>query len=234
MLSASIRGLFLPLCLCLGVLASTVHAVPVLAQPEADDFASALIERDFTLPDAGPFSGELVQNATLVAVEPAGVSLADFSASATFTNPSDTSVPWDFGFTFHATGETSQRIYIDSSGAWTYYQYPEGLADSGFTSAFDATPGASNTLDLFVQGNSASFGLNAEYIATVTLPDPAAADVQVATGILDSTTIPDRVIPYDNFSVWQYQSAASDSSSDSGSNVFRITVTPETSDATTE
>lgn len=234
MLNSRIRGLFLPLFLCLGLVTSVVHSIPVLAQSDAAQFADALAERDAAPPDVGPFAGDLVQDATLVALRPAGVSLADFSASASFTNPVDTSVPWDFGFTFHTTAETSQRVYIDSTGAWTYYQYPEALVDSGFTAGFDAAPGATNTLDLFVLGTSAAFGLNGEYIATVTLPEANASDVQIATGFLDSTTVPDRAISFDNFAVWQSQGTTSGTSTESGSNVFRITVTPEPSTETTE
>lgn len=234
MLNTRIRGLFLPLVLCLGFLASMVHSIPVLAQTDAAQFIDILSERDGTLPDVGPLAGDLVQDAALVALSPAGVSLADFSASATFTNPIDTSVPWDFGFTFHTTDESSQRIYVDSTGAWTYYRYPDALVDSGFTAAIDAAPDATNTLDLFVLGNLASFGLNGEYIATVTLPDAVASDVQLATGILDSTTVPDRVIPFDNFAVWQYEDTAPETSTEDGSNVFRITVTPESSEGTVE
>lgn len=227
MLNTPMRGLFLTMLLCLGLFGSVANPGHSLAQTEASRFAEFLSVRDFTPPDFGPFAGELVQDAALVATSPAGVSLADFSASATFTNPLDTSVPWDMGLTFHITSESSQRIYIDSTGLWTYYQYPDSQADSGFTSAFNAAPGAANTLDLFVEGVSASFGVNGEYVATVTLPEPVASDVLVATGILDNTTIPDRVVPFDSFSIWELLTGAAETSPESGSNVFRITVTPE-------
>lgn len=234
MLNTPIRRFFLTLFLCLGLLGSATYSRPALAQDDAAQFADVLSERDATIPDFGPFAGELVQDATLVASNSAGVSLADFAATATFTNPVDTSVPWDMGFTFHIADQSSQRIYIDSTGAWSYLRYPEGLVDSGSTAAFDAAPGAVNTLDLFVLGEEATFGLNGEFIATVNLPGSVPSDVQVATGFFDSTTVPDRVIPYDDFAVWQPQTSAVDSSSGSDSNVFRITVTPEGSETVTE
>ncbi len=219
------RTFVLPVLLMLGMLLGIAGPTLAIAQDDASRFAELLAAREGTVPEAGPFSGELVQNEATVSGTAAGVSVTDFSASVIASSPGSTSAaPWDIGFSFHQAGDASQRIYIDSGGSWFYVSYPEGVQDSGTTAAFDASPGAENAIDLIVEGETALFGVNGVFVASVTLPAAAQpSDVLIGTGYVGRTTEPDRTIAYRNFAVWPVPTGDEADSS----NVVQITVTPE-------
>jgi hypothetical protein len=127
----------------------------------------------------------------------------DFSATATFTNPTEPSAtPWDVGFTFHEAPETDQTVYVSSDGSWFYVDHPEGEQQSGIVPSFDATPGAANTLDLIVEGDTALFGVNGELVMSLALPPAVAGDVQAATGLFADVKEPGWEIVCRDFQVW--------------------------------
>jgi hypothetical protein len=182
--------------------------LPSLAQDDEARFDEALASREAATSLAGPRSGELEQAVGFVTSQGAGVETGSFVASATFANPSPAgSVPWDIGFVFHRTPDAVQQVVVDSSGNWYYSPWPAGTQQSGSV-AFDASPGGSNTLDLVVDGSTALFALNGEFLTSVQLPPPEAADVEVATGVFNTTTEAGRVIPYSEFQVWPLMPAS--------------------------
>lgn len=176
---------------------------PAGAQRDARQFADLLAQRDASDPAAGPLSGELIQDANFSTVVGSGVALADFAVSATFVNPAEPgAASWDFGFLFHQGDAGAQHIIIDSAGVWYVSPAVDDASASGPAAMVDATPGASNTVDLFVEGETALLGINGEFVASIPLPPGVESDVQVGSGFYADTTEPGRVIGYTDFAVW--------------------------------
>lgn len=161
-------------------------------------------------PSRGPWYGPLEQRVGNITRANADVWVADFVATAIFYNPTtSTTTPWDFGFAFRQTadGQGIQQIIIDSNGNWYYADYPNGVLASGEALSYSFPPGLPNTLDLVVEGDTASFCLNGQFVSTVQLPPAVASDVYLATGLFDTTVISGRVIDYEGFSVWALPAA---------------------------
>ena len=80
-----------------------------------------------------------------------------------------------------------------------------GPQQSGSAPSFDPTPGATNTLDLIVEGNTALFGVNGEFVASINLPSSTDSDVYVGRNFLSGQAVEGRVITsiiYRAFEVW--------------------------------
>jgi hypothetical protein len=187
------------------------RSAPVLAQDDAARFTELVTARDGADSVAGPFSGDLTQVVGSVSTAVAGLSVADFSATATFTNPPGAgTTPWDYGFMFHSTPDTGQEILVDSTGTWYYAPFPEGILESGSLPELDTAPGGTNTLDLIVEGGTALFGVNGQFVARIALLPAVAADVEVGTGFFSNTVEDGRIVSYANFEIWDLpaQSAA--------------------------
>jgi hypothetical protein len=175
------------------------------ATDEAARFTELRAARDSTTRLAGPFGGTLAQTQDMLGAIPAGITTTDYSATVTFVNPREqTETPWDYGFAFHQTQEpyTIQEVAIDSSGFWSYVDFPNGTQQSGIVPAFDPAPGATNTLDLIVEGTTAHFGVNGEFVARLDLPTPVASDVLIATDFFPENIVEGREIIYSTFQVW--------------------------------
>jgi hypothetical protein len=172
------------------------------ASPAEDDaarFAEALAARDDSSRLARRSATRIPERQGSFIAVPAGITTEDFSATATFINPSeDTQTPWDIGFAFRETpaGEF-QAIYVDSEKFW-YYQGTR----SGWVPQFDARPGGTNTLDLVVEGTTALLGVNGEFVASIDLPPPTAADVLVGIGFFADHKVEGREIIFSTFEVW--------------------------------
>jgi hypothetical protein len=217
----------------LTVLASAgVDTTPVRAQDDAALFEDALLARADQESVSGPLAGDLTQAEGFVTSFGAGVSLADFAATATFISPLDISVPWDVGFAFRRDGNVVQQLVLDSQGIWHDSPYPIGTEESGFVVAFDTSPGASNTIELLVEDNRGVFGVNGVFVAGFDLPDGVAADVEVGTGFFVGSVVDGRAIRYEDFEVWPIAQSATPTATtavetpatESG---LAVTVTPE-------
>jgi hypothetical protein len=185
-------------------LASTFLPLAV-AEEDAARFAEALAARNGSPSLAGPFAGQLVQREGLRAVRGAGVTTADFSVIATFANPTEqTETPWDVGFGFHLNpGQSAIReLGVSSDGGWYYSDPSTGTIGAGPLSTFDASPGATNTLDLVVEGTTALFGVNGELVTRLDLPPATASDVLVTTDYSSEKIVEGRGITYTDFEVW--------------------------------
>jgi hypothetical protein len=175
------------------------------APDDAARFAAALAARDPGARLAGPFGGTLAQTQGMLGAIPAGITTADFSTTVTFVNPEEqTEVPWDYGFAFHQNLEpyAIQEVAVDSTGLWSYVDFPNGTKQSGMVPTFDPTPGGMNTLDLVVEGSTALFGVNGEFVARLDLPTPVASDVLIATDFFPENIVEGREIIYSTFQVW--------------------------------
>lgn len=155
---------------------------------------------------AGPLSGSLEENLDTVKIANAGVSLADFYATATFIVPADVTVPWDItiGFRENPTSSNEYRFTVFSDGDWrlTYGLDQPALA-SGTLTNLATTPGQMNTLEITADGITGVARLNGIEIATLDLSFAQdAADIWIATATVGSTTQPGRQTPYSAFEVW--------------------------------
>lgn len=135
----------------------------------------------------------------------------NFIAQATFYNPYDrTESGWDYGFGFRDTWPNQQyRLYVDSLGNWGL-DLVTGVSgapnfnriSSGSIENFDTSPNGSNQLRLVVQGSSALFFANGEYIATLDVSaNDEPGDVWVGTAFRTKNMILGRTTRFENFDI---------------------------------
>ena len=179
--------------------------VATTLSPESEQqFAGYVASTASIAPLVGPLAGTLEEGgAGSVALANAGVSLADFGAVATFVNPDDLSTLWDGGVQFRTDANGTNRIVLRSNGQVQVVQGDGTVAVAGQAAGFDATPGAVNTLQVFVAGDQALVGVNGTLVADIALVvAPIAGDVQVGAGFFGEDQAAGRVTAYDGFSVW--------------------------------
>jgi hypothetical protein len=183
---------------------------PVETEEAAVHFTEFLAARENTGHLAGPFADTIPQVEGSLERRAAGILTEDFVATVTFVNPAEaTGMPWDYGFVFHETPETQQWVAVDSYGTWTHVSWPEGIQQSGrVPGRFDPALGATNTLEIIVNGTTALFGVNDEFVTSLKLPPPAAADVEVGTGYFVSDTVEGREVSFHDFEVWAVPGSA--------------------------
>ncbi len=155
-------------------------------------------------PLTGPLQGVLTQQAAFLSQGSAGVNVADLYAAATFLNPADTSVPWDFGITLRGTGVGDElRFFVTSNGDWYVASRLDAPIASGQVSNINASPGGANTIEVTAQGLTGVAVVNGEPVATLDFSSVApSGDVYVATGFFDSNIVADRQISFVTFQVW--------------------------------
>ena len=117
---ASVRASLVVVLLLAAMAPAVWRPLPAAAQDDAARFAEMVAARESLTSLAGPLSGELTQQQGYSSLEAAGISVDSFSATATFVNPTQPGdAPWDVGFVFGTTPETSQQVVIDSTGVWS-------------------------------------------------------------------------------------------------------------------
>ena len=177
---------------------------PALSPEAEEQFAGYVASTASVAPLVGPLSGTLEETgAGTVALAGSGVSLVDFGAVAAFVNPEDLTTTWDGGIQFRTDVSGANRIVLRSNGQVQVVQGDGSVAIAGQAGDFDATPGAANTLQVFVVGEQALVGVNGTLVADITLvAAPIATDVQVGAGFFGEDQVAGRVTTYDGFSVW--------------------------------
>jgi hypothetical protein len=219
---------------------SATFLPPTVAEEDAARFTEALAARDGSPSLAGPFAGQLVQRQGLPAVRAAGIAAADFSASATFVNPTEhTETPWHVGFAFHvAPGRSAPREFgVGSDGTWYFIDPTTGMLGAGPLTTFDATPGATNTLDLVVEGTTALLGVNGELATRLDLPtrfDPpigTASDVLVTTDYFAENVVEGREVAFTGFEVWGLPGTTVPSTAEADDDAARFTAALTARDA---
>jgi hypothetical protein len=180
-------------------------APSALAQTAAERFEQALAEREQLPVLGGPYAFDLVQTPGILTVYRAGVDVSDFIAHAEFTNPpQDDGVPWEYGFQFHTAGTNEDhRVFVVSTGTWNFSIGPESPYQTAAAPSLNTEPGATNTLDLVVVGDEATFGINGEFAGTVLLPELSltSGDVYASTGFFSDLIVPNRVIGLRDFTI---------------------------------
>lgn len=180
---------------------------PDTPQPPSDAAAqfTALKTQAMQSPTlAGPFTGPLTQETGQVNFAGAGISVSNFYASSAFSNPADTSVPWDVSIGFrHAGGDSQLRLVVSSNGRWSISVGPAAPYASGAVSQFNLTPGQENLIELVAQGNVGYLAVNGLFVAQLDLsPMMAAGDVYVASGVFSDHVVDGRSVEYRRFQVW--------------------------------
>lgn len=184
----------------LGVFLSATFSEPTVAEEDAARFTAALADRNRSPHLAGPFAGQITLQSGLRSAARADVAVTDFSAAVSVTNPTEqTETPWNIGFAFHGTPDVARVITVSSDGVWSYQDPSTGTVGAGPLDTFEAAPGATNTLDLVVEGTTALLGVNGELATRIDLPPPTAADVVLVSGGAQEGPI----ITYAGFEVWE-------------------------------
>jgi hypothetical protein len=178
---------------------ATSYSEPTVAKDDAAHFAAALAARDRSPRLAGPFAGQLDLQEDLRTGVQADIVVTDFSTTVTVTNPRGQSgSEWRVGFAFRGTPDVAQVITIDSGGTWIHQDPSSGTTGAGPLDTFDATPGATNTVDLVVEGATALLGVNGELATTLDLPVPTASGVVLVAGYAPEG----GTIAFSGFEVW--------------------------------
>jgi hypothetical protein len=162
----------------------------------------------------GPSNGMLTQGrSSEVPCQAVGVALRNFIAQVAFSNPDDTPArPWDYGIVFSNIGEgTDYRLTLDSDSRWALNLHSEGydITNRDHSDLIDLAPGGSNTLKLFVVGDSALLYINGQYVDTLDLimfglgqSGDSNHDVMACAGTKREDTFTGRQIEYTDFTVW--------------------------------
>lgn len=135
----------------------------------------------------------------------AGINLTDVYTIATFTNPTDLSAPFDIGIGIRDNRDSQGglRFVISSDGTLTMLTPGMGPLASGTATGFVAEPGATNTIEILAQGNSAIVAINGVLtpeIDIITIPN--GGDVYLGAGFYVGETVAGRVISYSDW--WVY------------------------------
>ncbi|HET9658917.1 MAG TPA: hypothetical protein VFP05_01200 [Thermomicrobiales bacterium] len=153
---------------------------------------------------AAGLSGSFTQESDVYAFVGANVNLGDFYSIVTFTNPTDLSAPFDVGLGFRADRgtESGVRFVVSSDGSW-YLQQPGRTPIASGAAGFDATAGASNVIELLVQGATAIVAINGTVLPQLDLSSVTTrGDVYAGAGFFQGDTVAGRVIPYSQW--WIY------------------------------
>ena len=176
----------------------------VLSADAEQQFAGYVASTEGIAPLVGPLAGTLEEPGNgSVALANTGVSLTDFGAVAAFVNPDDLTTTWDSGIQFRTDASGANRVVLRSNGQVQVVQGDGSVAIAGQATGFDATPGAVNTLQVFVAGDQALVGVNGTLVADISLVvPPVPGDVQIGAGFFGEDQVAGRVTSYDGFSVW--------------------------------
>lgn len=189
---------------------ASTGAVPSLPPLQSTDIQSVVFDRGRTAaianaPLVGGNFGEFIQEAGAYSWHSDGISVGDFYAMATLTNPVDVTAPFDVGLGFRASAgsESGLRFAITSTGDW-YLLVPNGATiASGNATSFDVAPGAANTIEVLAQGGAGVIAINGVVLPQVDLSSAMTpGDVYVGTGFFQGDSVAGRIVPFSDFWVF--------------------------------
>lgn len=156
---------------------------------------------------SGPTSGELLlDQGDPIVIAPAGVNARDFTATASFVNPSAGS--WDVGLLFRReSASQALQLIIRSDGSWLLNHRSNGIDHSlnsgSLGQALNASDQGTNRLLLIAQAERGYFILNDTFVALFDLSSSmGSGDVAIATGFFGLEGPQPLTLPYDAFGVW--------------------------------
>ena len=190
--------------------ASTTLVTPNLPPMQSSDMQSVIFDRARSAaianqPLVGGENGAFTQEANAYSYISPGISVGDFYALVSFTNPTDVATLFDVGIGFRAAAGTDSglRLVIMSNGNW-YLVAPAGATVvNGTLTNFDVTPGATNTIEVLAQGGAGLIAVNGVVLQQVDLSSAVApGDVYIGTGFFQGDTVAGRQVPYADFWVF--------------------------------
>ena len=171
----------------------------------------------------GPVSGNLEHESDEFIVEfGAGVSVSDFVATATFSNPYPAVLGgWDYGFLFRDAGQFNYHAVVvenrnDGAPMWFHYLRDgagEGLLlASGRASGLWPDSGGANPMRLVAIGSQGWLFVNDDVVGTLDLSaGPAEGDVAVVTGYHNENKVPGQSTRFLGFAVSEPEPLGTDS-----------------------
>lgn len=192
--------------------ASPVAETPVVEMPVAETPAidDAWFDEQVATATAsdslfGPSNGQLVQTPGQTALADTGVDAANFFLRARIqvpTDPADTA--WDFGVAFREQSSGDHyRLVFDASSGWYLSLGVESDVQTGTVAALATEPGAVNTLELVVAGETGAFRLNGELVGPLdlsALTDPGM--ISLGTAFFAVNTTADQPVTYRDLQLW--------------------------------
>jgi hypothetical protein len=201
-------------------------------EAEEQGFADVMAYAETTPPTAGPATASALLANGDQQYLPAGVQVTDFYAEIGIVMPaSSPSGVWNVGFCFWPEPDGSRYYafvaFSDSAAEWVF-GYPSGSGmvipvNMGELDGVDFTPGAVNTLGLYVVGTQAILTMNShepaviydlqmsiespsdQAIVAVEFPEaPVKGDVEATVGFIAWPEASTEVLPLEtvDFSVW--------------------------------
>ncbi len=187
------------------VVQPTTAAQPTVAgDPAVPSFEQLRSQAITQPPVSGPAAGSLTESAGTFPFALAGVNLGDLYATATFTNPTDTSMPWNIGMGVHYSDQNQEfRFIVDSAGQWMTAFGGGNAEPGGALSNFNAAPGATNTIEIITWQSTAWVAFNGVALSSFDVSANATTgDVFIGASFLNISVIEGRQIPYQEFSVF--------------------------------
>lgn len=186
---------------------------PPLSPADSAESAAACAAADAAMdardPDGGTVSGSLIaERAGRAALsEPLLAVDGDFVVTATFVNPDTASgVPWDYGFALMEPGPAGRLRYavaVDSLADVYGIVGDHYVRIVGEHCAFDAAPGARNTLQLTVLGDRAVLLVNGQPVAPFFLPTGATTgSLQAFAGLFLEDMEAGRAVELESAEAW--------------------------------
>lgn len=182
--------------------ASPVADGPVVDDAWFDEQVAAATANDSLF---GAESGQLIQTEGQTALASTGVNAANFYLRVRIQAPIDPEdTGWDFGVAFReqSTGE-HYRLVFDSSSVWYLSLGVESDIETGTANALATGPGAVNTLELVVAGDTGAYRLNGELVGPLdlsALTDPG--EIALGTAFFAANTTVDQAVTYRDLQVW--------------------------------
>lgn len=157
-------------------------------------------------PIAGPVDGNIEQvvGGSLDA-QYAGVAVSNFRTVITFANPVGTAEGrWDMGLGFRQTADGQHwRIIVRSDGTWSLAIAAEFPRATGAINNLDLSEGASNTIELLVDGAAGYLLINDEFVAMLDLTAlQDSGDIWAGSGFFFDYATQGAMTPYTEFTVW--------------------------------
>jgi len=175
---------------------------------------------DFTIwkigqPGMGPMAGQLAHgDGDKPVYRSAGVTVKNFIAKATFTNPYESnSGKWDIGFICHSTESSQLELAVQAGLFGT--QWKSGIREASQPvpnwkpvgslppKALNVGFPASNEVLLFVNEDKGYFFINGQYAAPFDVSLSDAGDVAAATGFEKDGVKNGSITNYQNFTIWE-------------------------------
>ncbi len=131
-------------------------------------------------------------------LQTSNIAVTNLYVTATFVNPTDVSAPFDVGIGFRdALFGREYRFIVESDTLWWTSIAGHGSIVSDYTDAFDASPGATNTIELIAIGASGMVAINGQFVASLDLSQTIEnGAVEVGSGFYSGNAVMGRTTQF--------------------------------------